>query len=320
MGWNNAVGLKNGTSGWVLAGYELETGADRVELPQVSEEGLAAAEAYASRVGSEDGVRHLDLESLQAVLARRHQETVYLVDVRTQQEFDAGHIPGFRWFPGGQVVQRSDDVAAVKNATIVFTCDKLARGTMVASFYRQLGFKEVFAVNGGTEAWKSAGLELETGMAEIPASGMDRARAEAQLISPQDLQTASNTTNIFIDTSQAFSRAHVPGARWIPRGSLEFQIAGIAPSKDLPIAVSCIDGNLSFMASQTLKELGYQDVSVLDGGMAAWTKAGFTIEQGLSGVMGPPTDMVLSGPDRNYADMMTYLRWETALGEKYAAD
>ena len=125
------------------------------------------------------------MESLQAVLARRHQETVYLVDVRTQQEFDAGHIPGFRWFPGGQLVQRSDDVAAVKNATIVFTCDKLARGTMVASFYRQLGFKEVFAVNGGTGAWESAGLELETGMAELPVSGMDGARAEARLISPR---------------------------------------------------------------------------------------------------------------------------------------
>jgi len=66
-----------------------------------------------------------------------------------------------------------------------------------------------------------------------------------------------------------------------------------------------------------LKGMGYEDVSVLDGGMAAWRKAGMDIEQGLSGVMGPPTDMVLSGPDRNYADMMNYLRWETALGEKY---
>jgi hypothetical protein len=28
---------------------------------------------------------------------------------------------------------------------------------------------------------------------------------------------------------------------------------------------------------------------------------------------------VLSGPDRTYAEMMHYLRWETALGEKYAA-
>jgi rhodanese-related sulfurtransferase len=38
MGLNSVYGLKNGTSGWMLAGYELESGADRVELPQVSPE------------------------------------------------------------------------------------------------------------------------------------------------------------------------------------------------------------------------------------------------------------------------------------------
>ena len=27
--------------------------------------------------------------------------------------------------------------------------------------------------------------------------------------------------------------------------------------------------------------------------------------------------MATPGPDRNYAEMMHYLRWETALGEKY---
>ena len=45
----NIVGLKNGTSGWVLAGYDLESGATRDRLPAVSEEGRAAAEAYAER-------------------------------------------------------------------------------------------------------------------------------------------------------------------------------------------------------------------------------------------------------------------------------
>ena len=53
--------------------------------------------------------------------------------------------------------------------------------------------------------------------------------------------------------------------------------------------------------------------------MLAWQRAGFPLEEGLSGVMRPPTDVVLSGPDRTYAEMMHYLRWETALGEKYAA-
>ena len=125
----NVYGLKNGTSGWLLAGYQLETGADRVTLPPPSPEGVAAAEAYAARLAQEDGVRYLDIAALQAMMARREQETVYLIDVRTQEEYAAGHIPGFRWFPGGQAVQRSDDVAVVHNCPIVFACDRMARAT-----------------------------------------------------------------------------------------------------------------------------------------------------------------------------------------------
>jgi len=51
--------------------------------------------------------------------------------------------------------------------------------------------------------------------------------------------------------------------------------------------------------------------------MAAWQKAGLPVETGLSGVMAPPADVVLFGPDRNFADMQNYLRWEEALGRKY---
>ena len=61
MGMGNVFGLQNGTSGWVLAGYELETGADRFALPNPSAEGREEAEAYARRVANEDGVRFLSL-------------------------------------------------------------------------------------------------------------------------------------------------------------------------------------------------------------------------------------------------------------------
>ena len=93
MGMPNVVGLKNGTAGWSLAGYSLESGADRLELPDLSKEGIAAAEAYADRLAEEDGVRYLDADGLRALMARRSDETVYLVDVRTEQEYAAGHIP-----------------------------------------------------------------------------------------------------------------------------------------------------------------------------------------------------------------------------------
>ena len=139
MGITNIYGLKNGTSGWVLAGYELETGADRVSLPEPSAEGVAAAEAYAARLAAEDGVRYMDVGQLQKLQEKRDTETIYLVDIRTQEEYQQGHIPGFRWFPGGQAVQRSDEVAVVRNSTIVFSCDGKARATVTASWYRQLG-------------------------------------------------------------------------------------------------------------------------------------------------------------------------------------
>jgi rhodanese-related sulfurtransferase len=317
MGLNNVYDLRNGTSGWVLAGYELESGAERVELPEVSPEGRAAAEAYAARLAQEDSVRYLDISSLREVMATRERETVYLIDVRTREEYKQGHIPGFRWFPGGQAVQRSDDVAVVHNAAIVFACDRKARATFTASWYRQMGFKEVYAVDGGVTAWAEAGLGLEKGIVEPEPFGLAEARKKVQLVSPQELQSNKPPVVIFVDTSQDFARGHAPGARWAPRGWLEFQIGDLAPSRETPIAVTCADGRNSSLAGATLKGLGYQNVSVLEGGMTAWRQAGLPAEEGLLGVMRPPTDLVFSGPDRTYADMVNYLRWEETLGHKY---
>jgi rhodanese-related sulfurtransferase len=318
MGLRNVYGLKNGTSGWLLAGYQLETGADRVTLPPPSPEGVAAAEAYASRLAQEDGVRYLNIAALQTMMARREQEPIYLIDVRTQEEYAAGHIPGFRWFPGGQAVQRCDDVAVVHNCPIVFACDRMVRATLTASWYRQMGFDEVYAVEGGTVAWAASGLSLETGLAEPQPFGLDAARSQVSLLSPQTLQASTPPVVIFVDTSQDFARGHVPGAHWVPRGWLELRIAEVAPTREPPVAVTCLDGRNATLAGATLKELGYQSVAVLEGGMAAWQRAGLPVEKGLAGVMAPPNDVVLSGPDRNFADMMNYLRWEEALGYKHA--
>src|SRR5882762_5903916 len=266
MGIPRVYGLKNGTSGWVLAGHQLETGADRVQLPEPSAAGIAAAEAYAAKLAAEDGVRYLDIAALKNLVNRRDQATIYFIDVRTSEEYAAGHIPGFRWFPGGQAVQRSDDAAVVKNCQVVFACDKKARATLIASWYRQMGFREVFAVDGGTTAWSASGGALEKGLPDESPVGYQEARGAAKSISPRELQAAPPASVIFVDTSQEFARGHVPGARWAPRGWLELWIGDLAPSKSASIAVTCADGRASALAAATLGELGYQSVSILDGG------------------------------------------------------
>ena len=240
MGLTNVYGLENGTAGWVLAGLELETSANRVESQDVSPEGIAAAEAYADRLAEEDGVRFLSIGELQTRVAQGEHEAVYLVDVRTREEYERGHIPGFRWLPGGQAVQRCDDLAVVKNSTLVFCCDRRARATATASWYRQIGFRQVYAVHGDTTAWAESGRPLEQGMSAAAPFGDAEAREEARLISPQQLVSPlAPSTVIFVDTSQDFARGHVPGSRWVPRGWLELQIEGVAPRKDTAVAVTC---------------------------------------------------------------------------------
>lgn len=324
------VGLKNGTSGWVLAGYELESGATRDRLPSVSAEGRAAADSYAERCAAEDGVRFLSVAGLDAMADRSVTESIYFIDVRTVEEYDRGRIPGFRWFPGGQCVQRSDDVAVVKNAPIVFCCDGRARATLTASWYRQLGYEEVYAVDGGTQAWIADGRPLESGMSiaalsdgsisgEIESELLVEARRSVPTVSAKALDQNRPDVIIFVDTSQEFARAHVPGSRWVPRGWLEWQVTDHVRSNDASIVVTCVDGRQSLLAAATLRQNGYSNARALAGGINSWQAARLPVEEGLAGVTRTPADVVFSGPDRTYADMQNYLRWETALGEKYAS-
>ena len=321
MGVPNVYALTNGTAGWTLAGYELERGADRVEMPQPSDEGVRAAEAYAARLAEEDGVRYIDIQGLQERRTAQSSRTVYFIDVRTREEFLAGHIPGFRWVPGGQAVQRTDDVAVVKHGAVVFCCDGTARATATASWYRQMGIEDVFVIEGGVNAWANAGFALEEGAPAESPFGLDGARAAAPAITAEELAANEDAAVIFVDTSQEFAAGHVPGSRWIARGWLELRIGEHGIERDAPIVVTCVDGRASALAVMTLYGLGFTNVSYLDGGMAAWREAGLPVERGLTGVMAMPgdipNDVVLAGPERSYADAVHYLRWEIALGDKY---
>jgi rhodanese-related sulfurtransferase len=209
MGLPNVVSLKNGTAGWVLAGEVLEAGADRDALPEPSPEERARVEAFARRIAAEDGVALISVDELRGLMARVAEETVYLVDVRTEREFATGHIPGFSWFPGGQAVQRADDLVAVRSGHVVFCDDGVARAAITGSWYRQMGFPNVSIVDGGTAAWRAAGLELKGGMAELEPFGLAEARAAIRAISPAELRgllaTPAPPSIIFVGTSAEFA-------------------------------------------------------------------------------------------------------------------
>lgn len=314
MGVKNVFALKNGTMGWELAGLEVEAGSKRLDMPAPSEATRKDAEATARRVALEDGVRFILPAQVDDFVKRSSSENVYLIDVRTREEYVDGHIPGFRWVPGGQAVQAWDSFVAVKGGQLVFVCDGLTRAAMTASWFRQMGFPNVHVIDGGTAAWSAFG-RLDSGM---PALSPAVEAAPDASVSAWDLsrrlKSASAPIVIHVGTSEEFSAGHVPGSSWVSRGWLELRIAYVAQPSEA-VLVTCADGVNSALAASTLRSMGYADVSVLKGGLKAWRDANQPVERGLTGVVSPPDDVL--PVRRSYAEMMNYLRWEEELGNKY---
>lgn len=140
---NKVRALRNGTIGWTLARHSLDHGADRRGGVGPVEGGPAKARDVAYRAG----VRHIGANEMSALAAQTHR-TLYRFDVRDVEDYAAGHLPGFRHYPGGQLVQETDMAAPVRGARIVLTDDRNIRADMTASWLAQMGW-EVYVLEGG---------------------------------------------------------------------------------------------------------------------------------------------------------------------------
>ena len=123
----------------------------------------AAAPAAAQPAATEAPT--IDVASLprdvdvQTTAALREQPDVMILDVREQDEWDAGHIPGAVFMPMGQVPDRMSEIP--KDKTVIVQCRSGNRSSQVTDFLVQQGFTNVHNMSGGLNAWQSAGLPVE---------------------------------------------------------------------------------------------------------------------------------------------------------------
>jgi rhodanese-related sulfurtransferase len=306
---NPVVALNNGTMGWELAGLQLERGAAR-RPPAVTARGRAAASVVAKRVAAEEKIEFVSPDAARGRWAWRESDNVYFVDVRTAEEFAAGHVAGAIWAPGGQAVQATDDYFAVRAASFVFVDDGFARSVMTAAWFKRMGFPRVAVLAGGLAAWEQAGGAIETGRDEPVPFGYDAAWAAMAPVAPGALGDA---LVLSVDPSDVYARGHVPGAAWVCRSRLEPAVAARVPDRARPIVVTCADGTQSALATATLVGLGYRNARVLEGGTRAWGQAGLPVESGATALWDEADDVVLKPYERGRVAMEAYLRWEEAL-------
>ena len=101
-------------------------------------------------------IQEIDVDTLESLSA----ETMML-DVREPEEYEHGHVPGALNLPQADLASRLDELP--RHRPLALICRSGARSLRAAQFLRQVGFEQVANVQGGTEAWRTAGKPLAFG-------------------------------------------------------------------------------------------------------------------------------------------------------------
>ncbi|WP_028694272.1 rhodanese-related sulfurtransferase [Pseudomonas cremoricolorata] len=309
---NPVAALRNGTIGWTLAGQTLAHGQAQ-RFSEVSAATRSAAAARARQVAERAGVLRVQREVL-AEWQADPRRTTYVFDVRTPEEYAAGHWPHSRSVPGGQLVQETDHVASVRGARIVLIDDDGVRANMSASWLAQMGW-QVAVLEGITAADFS-----QTGDWQPPLP----AQPQVDYLDPAQLaQWLQRPGTVLLDftTSANYVKRHIPGAHWVIRAQLAQAL------ERLPVAeryvLTCGSSLLARFASRDLQALTRTPVHVLQGGTAAWIAEQRPLDSGERQLAVPRSDRYrrpYEGTDNAHAAMQGYLDWEFGLVEQLRRD
>ena len=306
---NRVMALENGTMGWELAGLVLARGREEA-LPAPSREGLRRAQALADKVAERFAIRRIDDAALAGFRSEAEQRTLYVFDVRSPEDYAAGHLAGARSAPGGQLVQATDAYMATRNARIVLTDDDGVRAVMTASWLVQMGWPEVYVLADGLK-----GRERVQGVSEPTIPELDNA-AVATVSAAQLQALLGNGDAVVVDLapSLAYEAGHIPGAWFAVRARLPGNLDRVPKRRVLVLTSS--DGAMACLAAPELETSGFAEIiRVLDGGTAAWRAARLPLNTGRE-AMADTSDDCWRRPYDPYAPpdaRERYLRWEIEL-------
>lgn len=316
---NEVYALRNGIVGWRLSGYEPAKG-ERNWAARSDKTGLQRSKAAAEKVASRFQVQEITAEELGRWRAERASRSLFLLDVRTIEEFEEGHLSDAVHAPGGQVVQATDEYIGVRNARIVLIDNDGIRATMTASWLIQMGQKDVrtLKLNNSTES-------LAVGRRIAPVAGL--AESTSTRVSPQVAKKKQQEGAVILDESlsTAYRATHISGAWFILRSQLSESLGALPGAGEYILTSE--DGSLACLCAAELTALVDEPVCVIDGGNASWKDAGFELVKDDAKYAVEPIDIWCIPFVANEAKgetvedaMRAYLDWEVDLMTRLGRD
>ncbi len=123
-------------------------------------------------------------------------------------------------------------------------------------------------------------------MAKTFMEMVKEARDQVNVISPQEAKAAIDAGGATVidvrEPEDVAQTGTVPTARNIPRGMLEIKADTELPVRDpalqdrnQKVIISCAAGGQAALSAKALKDMGFTDVSIIDGGLRGWKEAGY---------------------------------------------
>lgn len=313
---NKIVALKGGTMGWTLAGYELEHGATR-RYGDLSDDARQVALDRAGAIQQKLGIESVSIETLRDWQADT-ERTLFLLDVRSAEEFAEGHLPGSAHAPGGQLVQATDQWAATLGARVILLDDENnVRAVMTAHWLKQMGW-DVSVLAGGVLPHAS-----EKGAPKPPVPGVDQ--LDFPTVTAEELETAladGSAVAVDTDVSWLYRDEHLPGAIWGIRARAAELAANLPKGKQ--VVLYSEHETRAWLLAIDLAELVDEPIAILRGGRENWRAEGRALE---SSPNVPPDSeqldflfFVHDRHDGNEQAMRDYLDWEEGLPAQIAED
>lgn len=98
---------------------------------------------------------HITSQQLSEYLS--NDENFILLDIRTEDEYQAGHIQGAQWFPRGKLEYYVQELIKDPESRVVLYCRTGGRSALATLTMQDMGYTNVVDLNGGFKEWVAEG-------------------------------------------------------------------------------------------------------------------------------------------------------------------
>ncbi len=101
----------------------------------------------------------LSTEEFRQQFASGADSDYQFIDVREEEEYAEGHIPGAANIPLSEFMARADEIS--EDAPVLLVCNTGVRSSQAALFLASMGYEEIYNLEEGTKGWLQRGYAVD---------------------------------------------------------------------------------------------------------------------------------------------------------------